>query len=97
MLDTATDLAKKLSVEMEVIIGDDLLKNNLNLIHAVGKGSVNPPLLINLTYMGKLSFINDFHPLSKALRITRKICTRSWAKYASNYQQVIFLPIGDCF
>ncbi|EGR31353.1 hypothetical protein IMG5_111970 [Ichthyophthirius multifiliis] len=39
-------------IHLEYIQGDELLKQDLNLIHAVGKASQNPPTLINLTYRG---------------------------------------------
>ena len=44
--------------EPTIISGDDLLKKNLNLIHAVGinfilgKGADNPPALVSFKYNG---------------------------------------------
>jgi leucyl aminopeptidase len=39
-------------VELKHLIGEELLKEGLNLHHAVGRASKNPPILINLTYRG---------------------------------------------
>jgi len=47
---------------MTVIMGDDLLKYNLNLIHAVGKGAENPPVMISLHYKGNKDS-EDIHAL----------------------------------
>ncbi len=41
------------NVKISVIKGDDLLKNNLNLIHAVGKAAESKPRLVILSYQGK--------------------------------------------
>ncbi len=40
-------------VNIEVIKGDDLIKYNLNLLHAVGKAAETKPRIIILTYNGK--------------------------------------------
>lgn len=40
-------------VNIEVIKGEDLLKNNLNLIHSVGKSGESEPRMIILSYKGK--------------------------------------------
>jgi leucyl aminopeptidase len=42
----------KSNTGIEIIKGDNLLKNNLNLIHAVGKSAETEPRLIVLTYKG---------------------------------------------
>lgn len=42
----ANDFAKAAHLEIEEIIGDDLLSNNYPLIHAVGRGSVQEPRLL---------------------------------------------------
>lgn len=42
-------------VKMEVIKGDDLVKNNLNLLHAVGKAAESQPRMVILHYNGKQS------------------------------------------
>ena len=39
-------------VEIQYFQGEDLLKENLNMVHAVGKGSRNPPVMVNLFYKG---------------------------------------------
>jgi leucyl aminopeptidase len=39
-------------IKIEVIKGDDLLKNNLNLIHAVGKAAESEPRMVILSYKG---------------------------------------------
>jgi leucyl aminopeptidase len=43
---------EKPKIQMEVIKGKDLLKNNLNLIHAVGKAAESEPRIIILSYKG---------------------------------------------
>eukprot|EP01017_Pseudomicrothorax_dubius_P009191 TRINITY_DN13081_c0_g1_i1.p1 TRINITY_DN13081_c0_g1~~TRINITY_DN13081_c0_g1_i1.p1 ORF type:complete len:527 (+),score=105.26 TRINITY_DN13081_c0_g1_i1:60-1640(+) len=45
-------LANPEKVTFEAIIGEDLLKNQLNLHYSVGKGSKNPPILAMLQYKG---------------------------------------------
>jgi leucyl aminopeptidase len=51
--EVARDLAgKRESTAIEVIRGDSLLKNELNLLHAVGKSAQSAPRLIVLTYKG---------------------------------------------
>lgn len=45
----ADELGEK--VKITVISGDDLLKNRLNLIHAVGRANPNPPSMVDLTFM----------------------------------------------
>jgi leucyl aminopeptidase len=44
------NLKEKISIE--VITGDELLKKNLNLIHAVGKSAESAPRIIILKYLG---------------------------------------------
>lgn len=39
--------------------GDELVKHGLNLAHAVGKGSKNPPTVVNLTYYGDSTRPNE--------------------------------------
>lgn len=46
---------KNPKVKIEVIKGDELLKNNLNLVHAVGKGAESKPRIVILRYNGKPS------------------------------------------
>lgn len=47
------DLNNK-KVNLVYLIGEELVKNNLNLVHAVGKGSKNPPIAISLEYNGNI-------------------------------------------
>ena len=56
--DYLEEVAKSISkgnskVKIEVIKGNDLLKNNLNLIHAVGKAAESEPRMVILSYTGK--------------------------------------------
>ncbi len=44
----AEDMAKQYNLTCKIIEGDDLLKNNYPMIHAVGRGSDNAPRLIEL-------------------------------------------------
>ncbi len=46
----AQALARKYKAQISVIRGNDLLKKNYPLIHAVGKGSARPPCLIDLRW-----------------------------------------------
>jgi leucyl aminopeptidase len=46
----ARRLADKHGAEIEVIVGDDLLKRNFPMIHAVGRASATPPRLIDVTW-----------------------------------------------
>jgi leucyl aminopeptidase len=46
----AQDLAKKHKARIKVIVGDDLLKQNYPMVHAVGRASVRAPRLIDLTW-----------------------------------------------
>jgi leucyl aminopeptidase len=46
----ARDLAKKHGAKFAVTVGDDLLKKNFPLIHAVGRASVRAPRLIDITW-----------------------------------------------
>ncbi len=46
----ARDLAKRHGARIETIVGDDLLKQNFPLIHAVGRASVRAPRLIDLRW-----------------------------------------------
>jgi leucyl aminopeptidase len=39
-------------VELKQLVGEELLTHGLNMHHAVGRASSNPPILINLTYRG---------------------------------------------
>ena len=50
LADMATDLASTHDAEIEVTQGQALLDRNFPLIHAVGRGSVNAPLLIDLVW-----------------------------------------------
>jgi leucyl aminopeptidase len=50
-----TIASKKSNIKMEVIKGNDLVKNNLNLLHAVGKAAESAPRMIILTYHGNPS------------------------------------------
>ena len=47
--------ARKNSLKLTVIQGEELLAKKINLIHAVGKGSAQPPLLLNIEYKGNPS------------------------------------------
>src|SRR5580698_8772440 len=46
----AQDLAKTHGARIKVIVGDNLLKQNFPMIHAVGRASVREPRLIDLTW-----------------------------------------------
>jgi leucyl aminopeptidase len=46
----AKDLAKKHGAKIRVIVGDDLLKQNFPMIHAVGRASTRAPRLIDLSW-----------------------------------------------
>jgi leucyl aminopeptidase len=46
----AQELAKKHGGKIKVIVGDNLLKQNFPMIHAVGRASVREPRLIDLTW-----------------------------------------------
>jgi len=46
----AQDLAKTHKAKIKVIVGDDLLKQNFPMIHAVGRASTRAPRLIDLTW-----------------------------------------------
>jgi leucyl aminopeptidase len=46
----ATAVAKAHKAKLRVVVGDDLLKQNYPAIHAVGRASVRPPRLIDLTW-----------------------------------------------
>ena len=46
----ARRLADKHTADIEVIVGDDLLKQNFPMIHAVGRASATPPRLIDIRW-----------------------------------------------
>ena len=46
----AQELAKKHGAKIKVTVGDDLLKQNFPMIHAVGRASTRAPRLIDLTW-----------------------------------------------
>jgi leucyl aminopeptidase len=46
----ARDLAQRHGARIAVIVGDELLKKNFPMIHAVGRASARPPRLIDLTW-----------------------------------------------
>ena len=46
----ARDLAKRHGAKVSLIVGDDLLKKNFPLIHAVGRASVREPRLIDMIW-----------------------------------------------
>ena len=46
----AQDLAKKHKAKLKVIVGDDLLKQNWPMVHAVGRASTRAPRLIDLVW-----------------------------------------------
>jgi leucyl aminopeptidase len=46
----ARRLADKHAADIEVIVGDDLLRHNFPMIHAVGRASATPPRLIDLRW-----------------------------------------------
>ncbi|MEP3347047.1 MAG: leucyl aminopeptidase family protein [Litoreibacter sp.] len=46
----ARDLAQTHDAKIEVTAGDDLLKNNFPMIHTVGRASITPPRLIDMTW-----------------------------------------------
>lgn len=54
LLDEAQLLATQNPQKVKLVSykGEQLVEERLNLLYSVGKGSKNPPLLINLTYLG---------------------------------------------
>src|SRR5262249_52464016 len=46
----ARTLAGRHGAEVRAVVGDDLLKENFPLIHAVGRAAARPPRLIDLTW-----------------------------------------------
>jgi leucyl aminopeptidase len=46
----ARRLADKHAADIEVIVGDDLLKRNFPMIHAVGRASATPPRLVDIRW-----------------------------------------------
>jgi leucyl aminopeptidase len=40
------------SLQLTAIVGEELLANRLNMIHAVGRAARVPPRLVTLEYMG---------------------------------------------
>jgi leucyl aminopeptidase len=53
MADYCVKAGKSFGFTVKVIRGNDMEKNNLHAIHAVGKGSVNPPAFIIMEYKPK--------------------------------------------
>ena len=54
MLDHIKKIQESLGdcVKLTTIVGDKLLEQKLNLIHAVGRASIFPPALATLVYKG---------------------------------------------
>ena len=50
MADAAAATAAQYGARLHVLSGDDLLRHNYPMIHAVGKASVRPPLLLDLVW-----------------------------------------------
>jgi leucyl aminopeptidase len=50
LADAAQTLAKTHDAKVRVIVGDDLLKQNYPMVHAVGRASARAPRLIDLTW-----------------------------------------------
>ncbi|MBS0274096.1 MAG: leucyl aminopeptidase family protein [Proteobacteria bacterium] len=50
LTEAARDLAKTHGAKISVVVGNDLLKKNFPLIHAVGRASVRAPRLIDMTW-----------------------------------------------
>ncbi len=50
---TARELAGRHGAEFRSVIGDDLISENLPMIHAVGRASPRPPRLVDLTWGDK--------------------------------------------
>jgi leucyl aminopeptidase len=50
LADAARELAKTHGAKIRVIVGDDLLKQNFPMIHAVGRASTRAPRLIDLSW-----------------------------------------------
>jgi leucyl aminopeptidase len=50
LADAARELARKHKATIKVIVGDDLLKQNYPMVHAVGRASARAPRLIDLTW-----------------------------------------------
>lgn len=66
--DYMTEVCRKVAAEyenvsIEVIRGDELAQKGLNLIHAVGKGSVHPPNMVTLSYKGNPENKDDVYGL----------------------------------
>jgi leucyl aminopeptidase len=62
--DIARDLVKsRQGTGIEVIKGDNLIKNNLNLLYSVGKSAESAPRLIVLTYKGDKENKNYSHAI----------------------------------
>ena len=54
-------------IKVTIIQGEDLLKERLNLIHAVGKGSCQKPALLNLAYTGNSPSTPYFSLIGKGI------------------------------
>ena len=53
MVNLCKQIAEKHSnIEIEIIIGEQLVEKGLNSLYGVGKGSDSPPALVNLKYNG---------------------------------------------
>ncbi|BBK30940.1 leucyl aminopeptidase [Stella humosa] len=50
LADAAVSLAKRHGAEVRVLRGDELLAQNYPMVHAVGRGSVRPPCLVDITW-----------------------------------------------
>lgn len=55
-------IADKYNLDSYILQGKELLDHRMNLLYAVGKGSVNPPALVNLVYKGNPTS-EEFHSL----------------------------------
>jgi leucyl aminopeptidase len=64
MEEVARNISKGNSkIQIEVIKGDNLLKHNLNLIHAVGKAAESEPRMVILSYKGNPKEKNISHAI----------------------------------
>ncbi|KAE9529953.1 M17 family metallopeptidase [Testudinibacter aquarius] len=59
--------AKKHCLMINILNSKDLIKQNLNALHAVGKGSHNLPYLVELSYQGNINSIESYTFVGKGI------------------------------